>query len=83
MSSRSCSPGQQRALGRGTYERPALPAGRLGPSLLDVAVNRQGPAMPPAIQLEQAKGFTLYMLEAVLSGRGDEILELARTNLWR
>lgn len=54
-----------------------------GPSLLDVVVNRQELAMPPAIQLEQAKGFTLYMLKAVLSGRGDEILELAKTNLWR
>ena len=35
----------------------------------------------PKIVLEQAKGFSLYMLKAVLSGRGDEIVELARTNL--
>jgi pyruvate dehydrogenase (quinone) len=54
-----------------------------GPSLLDVVVNRQELAMPPSIQLEQAKGFTLYMLKAVMSGRGDEVLELAKTNLWR
>jgi pyruvate dehydrogenase (quinone) len=54
-----------------------------GPALLDVVVNRQELAMPPSIALEQAKGFTLYMVNAVLSGRGDEILELARTNLWR
>jgi len=54
-----------------------------GPSVLDVVVNRQELAMPPHIQLDQAKGFTLYMLKAVLSGRGDEILELAKTNLWR
>jgi pyruvate dehydrogenase (quinone) len=54
-----------------------------GPSLLDVVVNRQELAMPPSIQLDQAKGFTLYMLKAVLSGRGDEVLELAKTNLWR
>lgn len=54
-----------------------------GPALVDVVVNRQELAMPPAIQLEQAKGFTLYMLKAVMSGRGDEILELAKTNLWR
>lgn len=54
-----------------------------GPSLLDVVVNRQELALPPQIQLEQAKGFTLYMLKAVLSGRGDEIIELAKTNLWR
>jgi pyruvate dehydrogenase (quinone) len=54
-----------------------------GPALVDVVVNRQELAMPPSIQLEQAKGFTLYMLKAVMSGRGDEILELAKTNLWR
>jgi pyruvate dehydrogenase (quinone) len=54
-----------------------------GPSLVNVAVNRQELAMPPTIQLEQAKGFTLYMLKAVMSGRGDEILELAKSNLWR
>lgn len=54
-----------------------------GPALVNVIVNRQELAMPPTIQLEQAKGFTLYMLKAVMSGRGDEILELAKTNLWR
>jgi pyruvate dehydrogenase (quinone) len=36
--------------------------------------------MPPKIGAEQAKGFSLYMLRAILSGRGDEIVELARTN---
>jgi pyruvate dehydrogenase (quinone) len=54
-----------------------------GPCLVDVVVNRQELAMPPTIELEQAKGFTLYMIKAVMSGRGDEILELAKTNLWR
>jgi pyruvate dehydrogenase (quinone) len=54
-----------------------------GPALVDVVVNRQELAMPPSIQLDQAKGFTLYMLKAVMSGRGDEVLELAKTNLWR
>jgi pyruvate dehydrogenase (quinone) len=39
--------------------------------------------MPPTITAEQAKGFTLYMLKAVLSGRGDEVLDLAKSNLWR
>jgi pyruvate dehydrogenase (quinone) len=54
-----------------------------GPALLDVVVNRQELAMPPTITLEQAKGFTLYMARAVISGRGDEVLDLAKTNLWR
>ena len=39
--------------------------------------------MPPKITLEMAKGFTLYMVKAVMSGRGDEVLDLAVTNLWR
>ena len=39
--------------------------------------------MPPAVTMEMAKGFTLYMVKAVMSGRGDELLELAPTNLWR
>jgi len=30
-----------------------------------------------------AKGFTLYMVRAVMSGRGDELIDLTRTNLWR
>jgi pyruvate dehydrogenase (quinone) len=30
-----------------------------------------------------AKGFSLYMVKAVMSGRGDEIIDLAQTNLWR
>jgi pyruvate dehydrogenase (quinone) len=30
-----------------------------------------------------AKGFTLYMVKALISGRGDELVDLARTNLWR
>ena len=28
-------------------------------------------------------GFSLYMMRAVLSGRGDEVIDLARTNLFR
>ena len=54
-----------------------------GPALLDVVVNRQELAIPPTITLEQAKGFTLFMAKAVITGRGDEVLDLAKTNLWR
>jgi hypothetical protein len=52
-------------------------------SAVDAVVNRQELAMPPAIPAEMAKGFTLYMIKAMLSGRGDQIVELARTNLRR
>src|SRR5215469_10696992 len=54
-----------------------------GPVLVDAVVNRQELAMPPAVTLEMARGFTLYMVRAVMSGRGDELIDLARTNLWR
>jgi len=53
-----------------------------GPVLVDAVVNRTELAMPPAVTLEMAKGFTLYMVRAVMSGRGDELIDLARTNLW-
>jgi len=54
-----------------------------GPVLVDALVNRMELAMPPKVTAEMAKGFTLYMVKAVLNGRGDEIIELARSNLWR
>ena len=54
-----------------------------GPVLVDAVVSRTELAMPPAVTLEMAKGFTLYMVKAVMSGRGDELLDLAKTNLWR
>jgi pyruvate dehydrogenase (quinone) len=54
-----------------------------GPVLVDAVVNRMELAMPPKITAEMAKGFTLYMLKAVMNGRGDEIVELARSNMRR
>ncbi len=54
-----------------------------GPVLIDAVVNRQELAVPPKVTTEMAKGFTLYMVKAVLNGRTDEVIDLARTNLWR
>jgi pyruvate dehydrogenase (quinone) len=54
-----------------------------GPALVEVLVARQELSMPPTITYEEAKGFGLFMLKAVLNGRGDEIIDLARTNLLR
>ncbi len=54
-----------------------------GPALVEVLVSRHELSMPPTITVEQMKGFSLFMLRAVLSGRGDEIIDLARTNLLR
>jgi pyruvate dehydrogenase (quinone) len=54
-----------------------------GPALVDIVVNRQELFMPPSIELAQIRGFTLYMIKAVLNGRGDEVVDLAKTNLFR
>ena len=52
-----------------------------GPALVEIPVPRQELSMPPTITFEEAKGFSLFMLKAVLNGRGDEIIDLARVNL--
>jgi pyruvate dehydrogenase (quinone) len=54
-----------------------------GPALIDIVSNRQELSMPPTIELKQALGFSLWMARAVLNGRGDEIIDLAKTNLIR
>ncbi|KQR37192.1 ubiquinone-dependent pyruvate dehydrogenase [Microbacterium sp. Leaf159] len=53
-----------------------------GPALLDVVTERQELSMPPAIEAAQVKGFALYAIRTVMSGKGDELLDLARAN-WR
>ncbi|BFU92944.1 MAG: putative thiamine pyrophosphate-containing protein YdaP [Nitrospira sp.] len=54
-----------------------------GPALVEVVVNRQELALPPSIKMDHMIGFGLFMIKAVLSGRGDEIIDLARTNVFR
>jgi pyruvate dehydrogenase (quinone) len=54
-----------------------------GPVLVDAVVNRTELAMPPAVTVDMAKGFTLYMVKAVINGRTDELIDLAKSNLWR
>lgn len=54
-----------------------------GPALLDVTTARQELSIPPTVTAAQAKGFTLYALRTVLSGRGDELVDLAETNVFR
>jgi pyruvate dehydrogenase (quinone) len=53
-----------------------------GPVIVDVVVSRMMLPIPPAITAEMAKGFTLYMLKAVFGGRAEDLVDLARTNLW-
>ena len=54
-----------------------------GPALVEVRVHRRELSIPPTITLGQATGFGLFMLKAVLSGRSDEIVDLAKVNLFR
>ncbi|MCW2964526.1 MAG: ubiquinone-dependent pyruvate dehydrogenase [Actinomycetia bacterium] len=54
-----------------------------GPALVEVMVARQELSIPPAITYEQIKGFTLYATRTILSGRGDELIDLAATNIGR
>ena len=54
-----------------------------GPALIDVVTARQELSMPPKVGLEQAEGFSLWVLRAVMNGRGDQLVDLAKTNLIR
>jgi pyruvate dehydrogenase (quinone) len=54
-----------------------------GPALVEVMTARQELSMPPTISIAQMKGFTLYATRTILSGRGDELIDLAETNVAR
>ncbi|APU15947.1 MULTISPECIES: ubiquinone-dependent pyruvate dehydrogenase [Actinoalloteichus] len=54
-----------------------------GPALVDLVTARQEISVPPAITAAQVKGFTLYALRTIMSGRGDELVDLAGTNVFR
>ena len=54
-----------------------------GPVVLEVDTAKQELVMPPEIKLEQAKGFSVYMMKALINGKGNEIIELSKTNWLR
>jgi pyruvate dehydrogenase (quinone) len=54
-----------------------------GPALVDVLTAKQELSMPPSISKDQAFGFASYLSKALISGRGEEVIDLAHTNLWR
>ena len=54
-----------------------------GPALVEAVVNRTELSMPPTVKLDQAVGFNLWALKAVLNGRGDEVVDLAVSNIFR
>ncbi|VEH34778.1 ubiquinone-dependent pyruvate dehydrogenase [Legionella sainthelensi] len=54
-----------------------------GPVIVDVVVDRNELIMPPTIEPGQVKGFSLYMMKAIINGQGNAVLDLMKTNLWR
>jgi pyruvate dehydrogenase (quinone) len=52
-----------------------------GPALVDVRTDRSELALPPKVTFAQIKGFSLYATRTILSGGGDELIELAKSNL--
>ena len=53
-----------------------------GPALVEVVVNRQELIVPPSVKLDQVMGFSLFMMKAVINGRGNEVIDLLKTNLF-
>ena len=54
-----------------------------GPALLDVVTNTEELSMPPKIEAQQVKGFSLWALQAVMNGRGDKLVDLTVSNFLR
>jgi pyruvate dehydrogenase (quinone) len=78
------------ASGMGLYgarvEQPAELAGAIaaafrhdGPAVIDVLTEPVELVMPPTVTLPQAKGFSVWMMKAVLNGRGSELVQLAES----
>ena len=54
-----------------------------GPALVDVLTARQELVLPPKTTFGQAYAFNLFLLKAVMNGRADQLIDLAKVNLWR
>ena len=52
-----------------------------GPALVDVRTTLHELSLPPKLSYGEIKGFTLYATRTILSGEGDELIELTKTNL--
>ena len=52
-----------------------------GAALVDVRTDRHELSLPPKLSYGEIKGFTLYATRTILSGQGDELIELGKTNL--
>ena len=52
-----------------------------GATVIEVMTERQELSLPPGITAGQATGFALWATRSVLSGRGDEVLEVSKANI--
>ena len=52
-----------------------------GPGLLHVKVEPLELVLPPAIDIKSAVGMALYSTKAILHGKGDDLLKMAKENL--
>ena len=52
-----------------------------GPALVDVRTDRHELSLPPKLTYGEIKGFTLYATRTILSGEGEELIDLTKTNL--
>jgi pyruvate dehydrogenase (quinone) len=50
--------------------------------MIDVVTDPLELVMPPKVTLDQAKGFSIWMMKAVLNGQGNELVQLA-LSAWR
>jgi pyruvate dehydrogenase (quinone) len=50
-----------------------------GPAIIDVVTDPMELVMPPKVTLEEAKGFSIWMMKAVLNGQANELIQLARS----
>lgn len=54
-----------------------------GPALIDVVTEPLELIMPPKVKTEHAKGFSLWMMRAVLNGHANEIVDLTKMAIQR
>ena len=52
-----------------------------GPFLLDVRTNPSELSMPPKVELDQVRGYSLYLLKEVLGGGAAGVIESVRSNI--
>jgi pyruvate dehydrogenase (quinone) len=52
-----------------------------GPAVVEVMTVRHELAIPPSVTIDQATGFTLWATRSILSGAGNDVMEVARSNL--